>query len=183
MSAITIQNITETVNLINGEALKYTIRRKKEIIHAFRQKQQAIIGRLAANDTPKTYEAYRQHYCCYEDAPFAFADIKMIFNDEISAVDWIFCYGNEALAKLEMFPLKKLIGQKFSVLFENMDSDWLRFYEKAVLYGEIMEINHYSPEIAAFLKVICFPTFWGHCGCILFHTYDLNVYGDDEPFR
>jgi len=183
VSAITIQNITETVNLINGEALKYTIRRKKEIIHAFRQKQQAIIGRLAANDTPKTYEAYRQHYCCYEDAPFAFADIKMIFNDEISAVDWIFCYGNEALAKLEMFPLKKLIGQKFSVLFENMDSDWLRFYEKAVLYGEIMEINHYSPEIDAFLKVICFPTFWGHCVCILFHTYDLNVYGDDEPFR
>lgn len=60
----------------------------------------------------------------------------MIFNDEISAVDWIFCYGNEALAKLEMFPLKKLIGQKFSVLFENMDSDWLRFYEKAVLYGD-----------------------------------------------
>lgn len=39
VSAITIQNITETVNLINGEALKYTIRRKKEIIHAFRQKQ------------------------------------------------------------------------------------------------------------------------------------------------
>ena len=92
----------------------------------------------------------------------------MIFNDEISAVDWIFCYGNEALAKLEMFPLKKLIGQKFSVLFENMDSDWLRFYEKAVLYGEIMEINHYSPEIDAFLKVICFPTFRWHCGCIYF---------------
>ena len=138
------------------------------IIHAFRQKQQVIIGRLAANDTPKTYEAYRQHYCCYEDAPFAFADIKMIFNDEISAVDWIFCYGNEALAKLEMFPLKKLIGQKFSVLFENMDPDWLRFYEKAVLYGEIMEINHYSPEIDAFLKALCFPTFRWHCGCIYF---------------
>lgn len=79
------------------------------------QKQQVIIGRLVANDTPKTYEAYRQHYCCYEDAPFAFADIKMIFNDEISAV--IFCYGNEALAKLEMFPLKKLIGQKFELVF------------------------------------------------------------------
>ena len=61
-----------------------------------------------------------------------------------------------------------LIGQKFSVLFENMDPDWLRFYEKAVLYGEIMEINHYSPEIDAFLKVICFPTFRWHCGCIYF---------------
>ena len=66
---------------------------------------------------------------------------------------------------------------------EIVNNTWHISYEKAVLYGEIMEINHYSPEIDAFLKVICFPTFWGHCGCILFHTYDLNVYGDDEPFR
>ena len=183
VSAITIQNITDTVNLINGESLKYTVRRKKEIIHAFRQKQQDIIGRFAVDGTPKTYEEYRRHYACYEEAPFAFADIEMIFNDETSAVDWVFCYGNNALAKLEMFPLEKLIGQKFSSLFDNMDPDWLRFYEKAVLYGEVMEINHYSPEIDAFLKVICFPTFGGHCGCILFHTYDIDVYGEDAPFQ
>ena len=35
VSAITIQNITETVNLINGEALKYTIRRKKKLSTLF----------------------------------------------------------------------------------------------------------------------------------------------------
>ena len=26
----------------------------------------------------------------------------------------------------------------------------------------------YSPEIDTYLKVICFPTFSGHCGCMLF---------------
>ena len=34
--------------------------------------------------------------------------------------------------------------------------------------GETLEIIDYSPEIDTYLKVICFPTFPGHCGCILF---------------
>ena len=52
-----------------------------------------------------------------------------------------------------------------------MDSKWLRSYEQAVLYGKTLEIMDYSPEIDTNLKIICFPTFRGHCGCILF---DLN---------
>ena len=54
-----------------------------------------------------------------------------------------------------------------------MDSKWLRSYERAVLYGEKLELIDYSPEIDANLKVTCFPTFPGHCGCILF-----NISGD-----
>ena len=49
-----------------------------------------------------------------------------------------------------------------------MDSKWLRSYERAALYGETLEIMDYSPEIDTNLKVICFPTYPGHCGCILF---------------
>ena len=37
-----------------------------------------------------------------------------------------------------------------------MQSYRLKGYERATLYGD----TH--------LKVICFPTFKGHCGCILF---------------
>ena len=49
-----------------------------------------------------------------------------------------------------------------------MDSKWLRSYERSALYGETLEIIDYSPEIDTYIKVISFPTFPGHCGCILF---------------
>ena len=58
--------------------------------------------------------------------------------------------------------------KSFGSLFANMDSKWLRSYERAALYGEVLELMDYSPEIDTNLKVICFPTFKGHCGCILF---------------
>lgn len=100
--------------------------------------------------------------------PFAFTDIEMVFNEECKAVDWIFRYANEALARLEKLPLEKLIGQSFGTLFSNMDAKWLKGYERSTLYGETLELMDYSPEIDTHLKVICFPTFKGHCGCILF---------------
>ena len=100
--------------------------------------------------------------------PFAFADIEMVFNREQHAVDWIFRYGNPALARLEKLPLERLIGSSFGSLFSNMDSKWLRCYERATLYGEILETVDYSPEIDTYINVICFPTFKGHCGCLLF---------------
>ena len=43
-----------------------------------------------------------------------------------------------------------------------------RVYERTALYGETLEITDYSPEIDTELKIICFPTFPGHCGCMLF---------------
>ena len=173
VSAMAILSVTDKVNLITGESLRYTARRKKEIRTILYQKQEDIIRRFGEDDTPKTTEEYRQHYICYEKAPFAFADIEMVFDEGVHARDWIFRYGNEALAELEMVPLERLIGSTFGSLFENMDTKWLRNYERAVLYGEVMEINDYSPEIDNDLKVICFPTFRGHCGCILFRSDEI----------
>ena len=73
-------------------------------------------------------------------------------------MDWIFRYGNPALARLERVPLKALIGSSFGSLFSNMDSKWLRCYEQAALYGKTLEIVSYSPEIETNLKIICYPT-------------------------
>ena len=56
-----------------------------------------------------------------------------------------------------------------------MDSKWLRSYEQAALYGEKLEIIDYSPEIDTYLKGICFPTYPGHCGCILFNIEEINT--------
>ena len=53
--------------------------------------------------------------------PIAFTDIEMIFDEERQAVDWIFRYGNEALAKIEGVSLEKMIGKTFRSIFPNMD--------------------------------------------------------------
>ena len=174
VSAKAIHDITDSINLCNGESLIYTIRKKNEIIDQLHAKQKSMINSFIGEGMPMTEEEYHRHYSSFEHLPFAFADIEMIFNEERHAVDWIFRYGNPALAKLEKLPLDQLIGSTFGSLFSNMDSKWLRGYERAVLYGETLEIIDYSPEIDTYLKVICFPTFRGHCGCMLFDISEIE---------
>ena len=139
-------------------------------------------------DLPKIIaKKFDEHYKCFDTMPFAFTDIEMVFDEERHAVDWIFRYGNQALANLEKYPLEQLIGTSFGSIFANMDNKWLRSYERSVLYGEILEIVDFSPEIDAYLKVISFPTFPGHCGCILFdvskNVNDMSIYHDILSIR
>ena len=77
-------------------------------------------------------------------------------------------------------PLDKMIGNSFSRLFSNMDAKWLHVYERATLYGETLEIMDYSPEIDTNLKIICFPTFPGHCGCILFNADQMKSISEEN---
>lgn len=174
VSAFAIHEVSDEINLNNGESLLYTRRKKKEIISNIKQIQKTTIANFNHDGIPVTDEEYIEHYKSFENMPFAFTDIELIFNDETKAVDWIFRYGNEALALLEKVSLDKLIGHSFGSVFPNMDSKWLRAYERATLYGETLEIIDYSPEIDSNLKVICFPTFRGHCGCILFNIGDIK---------
>ena len=170
VSVRAIHDITDTVNLSNGETLDYARRKKTAILSQFREKQRRLIAGFPEEGAPSTPEGYRAHYASFDNMPFAFADIEMVFNEERRAVDWIFRYGNEALAALEMIPLERLLGASFRSLFVNMASKWLRCYERVALFGETLQITGYSPEIDKTLQVTCFPTFKGHCGCILFDT-------------
>lgn len=174
VSAMAIHDITDKINLSNGESLIYTQRKKNQIIEQFHAKQKRIISSFSHAGIPVTDEEYRSHYSSFENLPFAFTDIEMVFDEKRQAVDWIFRYGNPALSKLEKMPLERLIGSSFGSLFSNMDFKWLRSYERATLYGETLEIIDYSPEIDTYLKVICFPTFKGHCGCILFNISEIK---------
>lgn len=174
VSARAIHEISDKVYLSNGEELPYVVRNKRILRNQLGEIQKRIIDSFAGEDVPNTYEEYRKYYGGFEHLPFAFADIEMVFDEEYHAVDWIFRYGNPALAKLERLPLKVLIGSSFGSLFSNMDSKWLRSYEQAALYGEKLEIVDYSPEIETYLKVICFQTFKGHCGCILFNIDEIK---------
>lgn len=174
VSIMAIHDITDKINLSNGESLIYTLRKKNEIIEQFHAKQKSMISSFIKDDIPTTEKEYHEYYRSFDNVPFAFADIEMIFDEEHRAVDWIFRYGNLALALLEKVPLEKLIGSSFGSLFFNMDSKWCRSYERATLYGETLEILDYSPEIDTYLKVTCFPTFKGHCGCILFDAKEIE---------
>lgn len=168
VSVKAIHDVTDTVDLSNGEELLYTVRKKKQIVAEIQEKQKRMINALGKRGIPATEEEYRRYYSSFEYLPIAFTDIEMVFNEESHAVDWIFRYANQELARLEKLSLNQLLGRSFGSLFSNMDSKWLRSYERSALYGEVLELMDYSPEIDTNLKVICFPTFKGHCGCILF---------------
>lgn len=181
VAARAIHKIDDKIYLSNGETLGYVMRKKKALQKQLQEIQKRIIRSFATADVPQTRKEYFEYYRSFDYMPFAFTDIEMVFNEESSAVDWIFRYGNHALASLEKLPLERLIGNSFGSIFTNMDSKWLRSYERATLYGEKREIIDYSPEIDRYLKVICFPTFQGHCGCILFDVSELEFTraGDD----
>ena len=149
VSAMAIHNIDNLVNLSNGESLEYTSDHKFDIIEKFRKKRRDIVGGLADNNNPTDDNGYHEHYKCFDNIPIAFTDIEMVFDNYNQAVDWIFRYGNEALARLENCPLDKLIGSSFGSIFENMDTKWLRSYERAV-----------------------------HCGCMLFDISKTKISGD-----
>ena len=175
VSAKAIHSVNQLLTLSNGDSLEYSVLHREEIIEKFRKKQRIIVEELMYNDNPMADDEYHEHYKCFDNIPVAFADIEMMFNEESQAVDWIFRYGNDALARLENCPLDKLIGSSFGSIFVNMDRKWLRSYERAVLYGDTLELIDYSPEIDKYLRIICFPTFKGHCGCMLFDIDDTKI--------
>lgn len=173
VAVMAIHDITHVIELTNGESLPYSTRNRNEVTAQLQAKQKRMISRFCEGTIPSE-EAYHAHFQCFDDLPIAFADIEMVFDDERRAVDWVFRYGNQALAFLEKVPLERLIGSTFSSVFPNMDDKWLRAYEQAALYGATLEMVDYSPEIDTYLRVICFPTFRGHCGCILSDVSQIN---------
>ena len=96
-----IHDIGKEIELVNGETLYYSCRKKRELKEQLRAGRRQIAQSLSDSDAPTTQEEYQRHYASYDSAPFAFTDIEMVFNEERAAVDWIFRYGNEALAEIK----------------------------------------------------------------------------------
>ena len=178
VSVLAVHDITDKVNLNNGERIGYVARRKKELIAELNEKREKLIGSLDSETPTVPDDAQHRHYRCFDELPIAFTDIEMVLDDSKNAVDWIFRYANPALAKLEKVPLNELIGHSFRSVFPNMDSKWLKSYERSALYGETLELIDHSPEIDTYLKIICFPTQPGHCGCLLFDIAEMQFAED-----
>ena len=174
VSAKAIHSVNQLLTLSNGDSLEYSALHREEIIEKFHKKQRIIVEELMTNDNPTVDDEYHEHYKCFDNIPIAFTDIEMVFDEKNRAVDWIFRYGNEALGKIEKYPLNELINSSFSSIFPNMDSKWLRNYERSAIFGDRIETMDYSPEVDTNLQIISFPTFEGHCGCILFDIDELK---------
>lgn len=174
VSVMAIHDISDKINLSNGESLTYVARRKKALVAELNEKRQKILDNLYGNVQPVADGALQDYYRCFDAMPIAFTDIEMVLDEDKKAVDWIFRYANPALADLEKVPLEQLVGHSFRSVFPNMDSKWLKTYERAALYGEVLELLDHSPEIDTYLKIICFPTKPGHCGCLLFDISKLQ---------
>lgn len=82
VSVIAIHDVTDMVNLNNGMAVEYTISRKEEIENRLYQRQRNIIMNFSTEGIPSSFEEYREYYKSYENMPFAFTDIEMIFDDD-----------------------------------------------------------------------------------------------------
>ena len=178
VSVRAIHDVTDTVNLSNGETLNLVANRRDWLQAEIQDRKKALLRSMPEENALTTQEDYRAYFRVFDTMPFAFADIEMVFDEQNCAVDWIFRYGNEALAELEKTPLEQLIDHAFGSIFPNMDAKWLRIYERTVLYGETLEITDYSSEIDTELKIVCFPTFPGHCGCMLFKQTDIQTVGE-----
>ena len=171
-----IHKIQESnVELVNGETLICSRRRRRALREIMYTGRRDIIAGLDRSGIPTTPEEYQAHYEAFDTLPIAFTDIEIVFNEEYLATDWRFCYVNSALAKLEKHTKEQLLENSFRTLFPNMDDKWLCVYERSALYGETLEIMDYSPEIDTYLKIICFPTFRGHCGCLLFDLSQIQL--------
>lgn len=176
VSLFAIHEITDRVYLGNGEVLEYSARNTITLKEEFSERRKKYLKEFADTVKPKTPEDFHEYYKVFDDIPIAFTDIEMVFDGGSRAVDWVFCYANRALAEIEQMPLEQLIGSRFGDVFPNMDDRWLKTYEWASLFGEVLQIIDYSLEIKSNLKIICFPTFKGHCGCILFDVAKLRFF-------
>lgn len=81
-----IHDIGKEIELVNGETLYYSCRKKRELKEQLRAGLRQIAQNLSDSDAPTTQEEYQRHYASYDSAPFAFTDIEMVFNEERAAV-------------------------------------------------------------------------------------------------
>ena len=147
VSVSAITNIKDKIYLCNGEAIDFTVRRRKAVRLEWREKQKLMIDEINGQNPPRTDEEYHKYYEICDKFPFAFTDIEMVFNEKRHAVDWIFRYGNEALAELEGVPLKEMIGSTFQYCMQtcsttmNRPVNWNLSVPDRLMRMEIRNLN------------------------------------------
>ena len=76
VAVMAIHNVTDTINLSNGESPGYTARKKREIMKTLRNAQQDVIRGFQNHGVPMTDDEYHDYYRSFDQLPFAFTDIR-----------------------------------------------------------------------------------------------------------
>lgn len=126
-----------------------------------------MCGALPESHMSLNFEALHD---CLDDMPLAFTVIELVFDESGQPVDWIFRYLNAELQRIVQVPPEHLLNRYFyRDVFSQINSKrWLDFYYRAAILGEKLEIHEYSPEIAKYLHMKCFP--WkkrGFCALVI----------------
>ncbi len=108
-----------------------------------------------------------QRLSILDNMPMAFCVIELRFDSQNHAIDFIFRYCNKAMEILENHSISEMLNQSFFKVFTNADPKWLITYAQIAIYGGSKTICDYSPEINKNLKITCFQTGYGYCGCLL----------------
>ena len=103
----------------------------------------------------------------YDNSPFAFCVISMLFDEEKKPSDFVFEYLNEAFARIEGAELEALQGKRFYSVFPQADRAPLAFYADAAFRGEARVFSEYVPELGKYVQVQCYQLAYGYCGCLL----------------
>ena len=161
-----IQSVRDTILLYNHEELKYSVRRKKELLKGY----QAYIERILLAGKVDAYQEietnrFKKEYRCFDSMPIPFAIIELVVNADYQSTDFIFRYANKALSVLENVTLEEIIDRSFyKEVFNHADSEWLEFYADIAFHGGYKEMEKYSPEIGKTLRIQCFQPYYGYCG-------------------
>ena len=115
VSAMAIRSITDTVNLMNGESLRYTLNKKTKLRNEIYRKQQEILESFA-DDAPRTQKEYRQHYICYENALSHLLILKWCLTRKVTLWTGYSATEMKPLQRLRTVRLKSLLAE-FSAVF------------------------------------------------------------------
>ena len=69
VSVLAVHDITDKVNLNNGERIGYVARRKKELIAELNEKREKLIGSLDSETPAVPDDALHRHYRCFDELP------------------------------------------------------------------------------------------------------------------
>ena len=104
VSVSAITNVKDKIYLCNGEAIDFTVRRRKAVRLEWREKQKPKIDGINGQNPPRTDEEYHKYYEICDKFPFAFTDIEMVFNEKRHAVNWNLSVPDR-LMRMEMWNL------------------------------------------------------------------------------
>ena len=98
VSVMAIHDITDKINLNNGERIDYVARRKKELIAQLQEKRARLIGDLGQSQ-PGAEDGLQEYYRCFDAWPIAFAEIEMVLDEGNNATEAAFAVGYESLSQ------------------------------------------------------------------------------------